>query len=129
MNKTITPTILVVTVLSVAAAWNWFLSSDSASFEAGKRESTKKLAAGFGGSGSQCSTCVGTCSCPLPNHDQQPCLIGVDGTSRPGEPLWKDRHPIVFQPYLHGEYIGPIRQTHVGEYRLRVGDSIQLVYR
>lgn len=129
MNKTVTPTILVA-MLAIVGVWSWANSSDTVSSRASARRVTGRVSAGFGvGRRRSCNSCVGVCSCPAPNHDQQPCLIGVDGNCGPKEPNWKDRHPISFQPYLHGEYIGPVRQTHVGEYRLRVGDSIQLVYR
>ncbi len=130
MNKTLTPTILVGAILSIAVVWNGSPSGQSPVPETSDLSQQEKLAAGFGrGARRRCSTCVGVCSCPAPNHDQQPCLLGVDGSCGPNEPNWKDRHPLSFQPYLHGEYIGPVRQTHVGEYRLRVGDNIQLVYR
>lgn len=34
-----------------------------------------------------------------------------------------------FGPYGQGEYIGPARSTHVAEYRLRVDDQLEFVYR
>ncbi len=34
-----------------------------------------------------------------------------------------------FGPYGQGEYIGPSRSTHVAEYRLRVDDQLEFVYR
>ncbi|MBM4001206.1 MAG: sugar ABC transporter substrate-binding protein [Planctomycetes bacterium] len=36
---------------------------------------------------------------------------------------------IPFQAFLQGEYIGPHRLSHVPEYRLRVGDQIEFVFR
>jgi polysaccharide export outer membrane protein len=45
------------------------------------------------------------------------------------EPTWSDARPIPFQAFFQGEYIGPHRLAHLPEYRLRVGDSLELVYR
>ena len=39
------------------------------------------------------------------------------------------RGPLPWEPYGFGEYIGPARPAHVDEYRLRVDDSLRLVYR
>ncbi|GIW92067.1 MAG: hypothetical protein KatS3mg110_0108 [Pirellulaceae bacterium] len=63
--------------------------------------------------------------------DQNTWLIGVDGRVPTGtcEPQWADAQPIPFQMFLQGEYIGPHRTPHVPEYRLRVGDQLELVFR
>src|SRR5262245_14804072 len=37
--------------------------------------------------------------------------------------------PITWQAFAQGEYIGPARQPHVPEYRLRVDDEVEFVYR
>jgi polysaccharide export outer membrane protein len=42
---------------------------------------------------------------------------------------WKDRAPIGFQQYAQGEYVGPARTEHVTDYRLRVDDQLELIYR
>lgn len=42
---------------------------------------------------------------------------------------WDDRQLIGFQQYAQGEYVGPARTEHVTEYRLRVDDQIELIYR
>jgi polysaccharide export outer membrane protein len=124
MKKTVTPTIVIMAALAIVTV---HVMSNRGSQRAQPASATPPAIAeaGFGGRASNCPTCV----TPMPNNDQQPCLIGVDGSSRPGEPRWNDAHPISFQPFLHGEYIGPIRQPDVDDYRLRSGDSIQLVYR
>lgn len=135
MNNKLVLTAVAMLALVITAAHSAWQGPEPLPESAG--ESSPRAVAGFGqgrigqrgGHSSRCTTCVGVCSCPSPSHDQQPCLFGVDGTCSPNEPNWKDRHPITFQPYLHGEYIGPVRTTHVNEYRLRVGDSLQLVYR
>ncbi len=61
----------------------------------------------------------------------QPCLTGVDcAAGGPcSEPHWKDARPIPFQMFGHGEYIGPAREQHVPEYRIRVDDQLEFVYR
>jgi polysaccharide biosynthesis/export protein len=46
-----------------------------------------------------------------------------------GEPHWDAWAPIPWQAFGHGEYIGPPRFPHVPEYRLRVDDEIDFVYR
>lgn len=42
---------------------------------------------------------------------------------------WKDRRPIPFETYGPGEYVGPSRMAHVPEYRIRVDDELEFVYR
>ena len=37
-------------------------------------------------------------------------------------------YPIDFGPYAQGEYAGPSRLSHMREYRVRVGDTIQFAY-
>lgn len=60
------------------------------------------------------------------------CVGGVCGQPKGGlgGPLkWKAMGPIDWQRYAQGEYIGPYRDPHVPEYRLRVDDQIDFVYR
>lgn len=63
-------------------------------------------------------------------HDRQ-VLVGVDSTDPvcEGEPHWDARRPIPWQVFAQGEYVGPARTAHVPEYRLRVGDDLDFVYR
>lgn len=42
---------------------------------------------------------------------------------------WRDETTIQFDRFGQGEYIGPHRNRHVPQYRLRVDDQINLVYR
>jgi polysaccharide biosynthesis/export protein len=57
-------------------------------------------------------------------------LQGVDcGRPGRGEPDWRDHHMIPWQEYGQGEYVGPPRFSHVPEYRLRVDDLIDCVFR
>jgi polysaccharide export outer membrane protein len=46
-----------------------------------------------------------------------------------GEPHWKAWGPIPWQAFGQGEYAGPARSSHVPEYRVRVDDVIEFVYR
>src|SRR5436190_16178214 len=73
-----------------------------------------------------CQTCAPGCVNPC-----QPPIQGVDcamGTGC-GEPHWKSWGPIPWQAFGQGEYTGPARLPHVPEYRLRVDDDIEFVYR
>ena len=62
---------------------------------------------------------------------QAKCMVGVDcGTCQPGgEARWDARRPIPWETFSQGEYIGPYRDVHVPEYRLRVDDSLEFIYR
>ncbi len=44
-------------------------------------------------------------------------------------PAWSHRQIMQWNPERQGEYIGPARWQHVEEYRLRVDDSVDFVYR
>lgn len=62
---------------------------------------------------------------------QARCMVGVDcGMCQPdGEARWDARRPIPWETFSQGEYIGPYRDVHVPEYRLRVDDSLEFIYR
>ena len=74
---------------------------------------------------------------PLPSQVQpvqweSPILNGVDCQDCDlscGEPHWNASRPIPWQVFAHGEYIGPARTPHVPEYRLRVDDQVEFIYR
>lgn len=61
-----------------------------------------------------------------------PCdICGVDcavcnGHRRGG---WEAARAIAWQAYAQGEYVGHERTAHVGQYRLRVDDQLDMVYR
>lgn len=76
----------------------------------------------------------------LCQHVEPPCDLLGDGGYRPltgvdcghpgcGECDWKDQRLIPFQTFGPGEYVGPSRYSHVAEYRLRVDDLIDAVFR
>ena len=64
--------------------------------------------------------CTGAC---------QPCMRGVDCAASCGpEQTWQDMRPLDFNAYAQGGYAGPARLAHLGHYRLRPGDQIQVIY-
>lgn len=59
----------------------------------------------------------------------QKCITGVDCACGYGAELrWRDMQPLSFDAYGPGGYAGPARLAHLGEYRLRPGDQLQVVY-
>lgn len=46
-----------------------------------------------------------------------------------GELGWGAARPLDWQPHAQGEYVGHARSPHVGEYRLRVDDLLEFVFR
>jgi polysaccharide export outer membrane protein len=44
------------------------------------------------------------------------------------EPRWRQQRFIPWESFAYGEYIGPYRTPHVGEYRLRVNDQLEFVF-
>jgi polysaccharide export outer membrane protein len=59
----------------------------------------------------------------------QPCISAVDcSVGGPGPKRWCDAAPTNFQPLIHGEYIGPVRLPALLEYRVRVNDEITFTY-
>jgi len=58
-------------------------------------------------------------------------FAGVDENTQrdnTGEPRWKNADMIPWEAFAYGEYIGPHRNPHVAEYRLRVNDALEFVY-
>ena len=58
-------------------------------------------------------------------------IFGVDasGCARGAEPTWKDFGPVDWQKVGPGEYAALARPAHVPQYRLRVDDLLEFVYR
>lgn len=46
-----------------------------------------------------------------------------------GEPGWEAARAIQWQQFAQGEYVGHAREAHVAEYRLRVDDLLEFIYR
>ena len=63
------------------------------------------------------------------NVGRQGAFGGKGGIGGMGGVGWNAMGPIDWQRYAQGEYIGPYREPHVPEYRLRVDDRIDFVYR
>jgi len=65
--------------------------------------------------------------CPLP---QRPvCGVMCDDWWGCDNVKWNAIRPIPWEVFAQGEYVGPSRLPHVPEYRLRVDDVIEFVYR
>ncbi|MBX3412516.1 MAG: polysaccharide biosynthesis/export family protein [Pirellulales bacterium] len=62
---------------------------------------------------------------------QPHCITGIDCAEggNCGEFGWKATSIVPFQVYAQGEYVGHDRIPHVPEYRLRVDDRLEFVYR
>lgn len=59
------------------------------------------------------------------------CIWGIDGanTDGCGELNWRQDRAMFWQSYAQGEYVGHYRTRHVGVYRLRVDDLMEMVFR
>ena len=57
------------------------------------------------------------------------CIGGDCDGPCPGRCAWNGAGPIPFQAFDQGDYIGQARTPHVPEYRLRVDDLIEFVFR
>ena len=80
-----------------------------------------------------CSTCAASSGFGYGRAAQNPTrmLNGVDQNTpgrNGGEPSWDQASPIPWEAFAYGEYIGPHRTPHVGEYKIRVNDQLELVY-
>ena len=66
--------------------------------------------------------------CPIEAVDGGCCCVqGACGRAR--HPKWEDARFIAWQAYAQGEYVGHARSAHVAEYRLRVDDQLDMLYR
>jgi polysaccharide export outer membrane protein len=65
-----------------------------------------------------------------PPIERYRCGVICDGGNRRSDgPGWAAQRLIPWQVFAQGEYVGPPRSAHVSEYRLRVDDQIEFVYR
>ncbi|MBL9089582.1 MAG: polysaccharide biosynthesis/export family protein [Planctomycetaceae bacterium] len=70
------------------------------------------------------------CACGISTPATPQAVRGVDcADGCCGENGWGAMRPLDWQPYAQGEYVGHARAAHVGEYRLRVDDVIEFVFR
>jgi len=66
--------------------------------------------------------------CPICAVDgSQCCVCGKCGHCRAAR--WEDARYIAWQAYAQGEYVGHARTAHVPDYRLRVDDQLDMLYR
>ncbi len=58
-------------------------------------------------------------------------VVGIDSGLHHFSPEtpWSARGPICWQGYAQGEYVGPARSPHVAQYRMRVDDELEFIYR
>lgn len=59
------------------------------------------------------------------------CLEGVDSalTGGAAELGWDAMGPVMYQQFAQGEYVGPPRAPHLVEYRVRVADQLEFLFR
>ena len=87
-----------------------------------------------GGAACGVSECDGGCSAGYSDGAAElpsKFIYGVDSSSCSKfghEPGWKNQKLVPWEQFAYGEYIGPHRTPHVGEYRVRVNDNIEFVY-
>lgn len=55
--------------------------------------------------------------------------VDATATGGCGELHWQTARMLFWQAYAQGEYVGHAREAHVPEYRLRVDDEMEFVYR
>jgi len=116
----------------------------SADYEVGRETDGIQLCQGFGHVAPQQCGCQGGCDGSCAVAAQPVGLLGQfglgqsgksyagvdDSTRRVGnrEPRWRAGSDVPFEEFGYGEWIGPHRTPHVGQYRLRVGDELEFVY-
>ena len=57
------------------------------------------------------------------------CVGDRCGCGVAGGDVWDQAGPIPWQAFGPGEYVGPARRSHVGDYHVRVDDVIEFVFR
>jgi len=78
--------------------------------------------------GEPCNTVGPYSPCPVNGFH---CVGGRDCCQKgpKGAKAWRGAGPIPWQAFAQGEYVGPARLAHVPEYRLRVDDVLDFVFR
>ncbi len=54
--------------------------------------------------------------------------VDKDSPQTGGEKSWNRQSLVPWEAFGYGEYIGPYRTPHVGDYRIRINDSLQMVF-
>ncbi len=74
------------------------------------------------------SACNGSCSSTPSDRCGIHCT-GEDCCGRKTGKGWACARPIPWEVFSQGDYVGPARTPHLPEYRLRVDDQLEFVYR
>lgn len=69
------------------------------------------------------------CQALGPAAPYAPRSVDASATGGCGELHWQTARLLFWQAYAQGEYVGHAREAHVPEYRLRVDDELEFVYR
>jgi polysaccharide export outer membrane protein len=77
----------------------------------------------------QATSAVQLCQALGPAAPCNICGVDCSDCDRCGNRGWESLRAIAWQAYAQGEYVGHQRMAHVSEYRLRVDDELDLVYR
>lgn len=144
----LTATVAICSVGSLVVAANWLFGNDFAPSPTVSPTTVGEIAAphfattpahplavsiaddGFAAVSSPTSETYPPTTTYRPVPPCAPPLNGVDcGNGCGGERGWGAAQPIDFQPYAQGEYVGHARSAHVGEYRIRVDDVLEFVFR
>ena len=126
--------IAVVSLLTLSAAGQEknSVSKISETIDAKAEIEQVEWLGGFGNNAGRCSNagCNGGCGgagCGAGGKS----LVGVDQFSQqsPGkESGWANAGSVPWEAFGYGEYVGPHRSPHIGEYRLRADDQLEFVY-
>ncbi len=127
----------------------------SADYEVGRETDGIQLCQGFSFQAPQQGGCDGSCGVVSQSIGQsgyidqsgyvdQSSYVGQSGYGQPGkfyagvdngtrrignrEAKWRSAGNVPFEEFGPGEWIGPHRSPHLGQYRIRVGDDLEFVY-
>jgi len=115
--------LLCVGCLATAAAWR----SPAAASDAPTAEAAESRVMSAVGFETNTSGQVRQCQALGPAAPQN--IYGLDCAHGCGNRSWEEARAIAWQAHAQGEYVGHYRLPHVREYRLRVDDQLDLVYR
>ena len=102
--------------------------SSLAAYPTGSPGSQVSVVPGLNDDGTPCNCRTGAGGYPCKGPCQK-CIMGVDCQGNCGaEARWRDMRPIPFDQYGPGGYAGPSRYAHLGVYRLRPNDQLQIIY-
>ena len=73
--------------------------------------------------------CPAPACCPTWNPASPYRIYAVDGSNGHCQHRWEEARAIAWEAYAQGEYVGHERLAHVPEYRIRVDDQLDFIYR